>query len=181
MCLTWKIKSGILILRCKTENFDYVVSFFDPADMEQAFCLHQCHSVTDGLTISHNLTTYETFLAIPLGADAEKFNGWWNCRHGTNKDEAKVEITLSTKFSVIGKKGNCISLQLVRINIISLYHSKRLNFKFENYNHFQNLTKDKALVLFRILSKVYFNQDWKNLVSDRSDKTKLMCDFIYNI
>lgn len=103
VCLTWKIKNDLLVLGCKTDNFDYSITFFDPVGNEKAVCLPQtCHSYINA-TIFQNITTNETFLSIPLEADAEKFNGWWNCRYGNRNGKAMVEITLS-KFSFDEKK-----------------------------------------------------------------------------
>lgn len=87
---------------------DFAITFLDPVENEKAYCLpHICHSLINA-TISQNITTNETFLSIPLGIDAEKFNGWWNCRYGSRNGKAKVEITLS-KLSLVEKKGNYIS------------------------------------------------------------------------
>lgn len=108
VCLTWKIKSNLLVLGCKTDNLDYSITFFDPVEMEKAYCLpHTCHSYIDAV-ISQNFTSNETFLSIPLGVDAEKFNGWWNCRYGSSNGKAMVEITLS-QFSFVEKKGKYIT------------------------------------------------------------------------
>ncbi|CAC5362554.1 unnamed protein product [Mytilus coruscus] len=103
VCLTWKIKSDRLVLECKTDDFDFLITFFDPVENEKAYCLpHTCHSYIEA-AIFQNITTNETILSIPLGADAEKFNGWWDCRYGSSNGKAMVEITLS-KFSFVEKK-----------------------------------------------------------------------------
>lgn len=107
VCLSWKIKNNLLVLGCKTDNLDYSITFFDPLENEKAYCLpHKCYSYIDA-AISQNITTNETFLSLPLGVDAKKFNGWWNCRYGNSNGIAMVEITLS-KFSFVEKKGNYI-------------------------------------------------------------------------
>lgn len=113
VCLTWKIKmERRLILRCKTENFHYSISFYDPVGNETAFCTPKtCQPLMKMTSLYQNKTTNETFLTIPLGKDAEKFNGWWVCRYGRNNGKAKVEITLSTKFTFSGEEDTVTNLK----------------------------------------------------------------------
>lgn len=107
VCLTWKIKSDDLELRCKTENFRYSITFYDPVGNERAFCTpNSCIPLMNRTYLSQNITTQETYLTIPLGADAEKFNGWWVCTYGNTNGKAKVEITLSTNFTIVRKEDN---------------------------------------------------------------------------
>lgn len=68
--------------------------------------------------LSQNITAQETYLTIPLGADADKFNGWWVCSFGKTNGKANVEITLSTKFTVVGKEGKTFFLKFVVINFV---------------------------------------------------------------
>lgn len=60
-----------------------------------------------------NISTQETYLTIPLGADAEKFNGWWVCKYGNTNGKSMVEITLSTRYTIVGKEGKMYFLKFV--------------------------------------------------------------------
>ncbi|CAC5384443.1 unnamed protein product [Mytilus coruscus] len=98
MCLTWTVQKDHLDLTCKVNFLKYNVEFYNNNDNEQGYCLSpkpspKCIPKYSNTVMRQNATTNVTYLKILDHIDSH-FNGKWECRHGTNRDKAFVNITV---------------------------------------------------------------------------------------
>lgn len=100
VCLTWTVTITRLKLICKVNNLNFNVQIEDPEGKLQADCLpptpeSRCSSHVKNGSISQNVLTNETTFILK-GNIYSHVNGYWTCRHGTNVDLAKVDVTVLT-------------------------------------------------------------------------------------
>lgn len=98
MCLTWTVQKDHLDLTCRVNYLKYSVEFYNNNNNEQGYCLSplpstKCIPKYPNTVMRQNATTNVTYLKI-LGHIDSHFNGKWECRHGTNRDNAFVNITV---------------------------------------------------------------------------------------
>lgn len=98
MCLTWTVQKDHLDLTCKVNYLKFHVEFYNNYNREQGYCispipLPHCVSKYPNTVIRQNNATNVTFLEIKDHIDS-RYNGKWECRHGTNTDNAFVNITV---------------------------------------------------------------------------------------
>lgn len=98
VCLTWTVHTNHLDLKCRVNYLIYGVEFFNNRHIEQGFCLHpkpipKCFPSNPDTTIVQNSTTNTTYLKINGHIDSN-LNGQWECRHGTNRDSATINVTV---------------------------------------------------------------------------------------
>ncbi|CAC5384445.1 unnamed protein product [Mytilus coruscus] len=98
ICLTWTVHKDHLDLTCKVNVLVYDVEFYNNKNTEQGYCLHplpspKCIPKYNNTIIRQNATTNVTYLKVINQIDST-FNGLWECRHGTNRDQASVNITV---------------------------------------------------------------------------------------
>lgn len=98
VCLTWTVNTGHLDLQCRVNYLIYGIEIFNNRRKELGFCLHpqpvpKCFSYSNDTTIMQNSKTNITYLKIKGHIDSN-LNGQWECRHGTNRDNATINVTV---------------------------------------------------------------------------------------
>lgn len=96
VCLTWEAKTENITFRCKVSQLKWEVKFSNPLQEEQGYCgmplpVSKCHSTHNNIT--QDVKTNTTVLIIHRHVD-RALNGPWKCSHGTNTDEAIVNVTV---------------------------------------------------------------------------------------
>ena len=97
ICLTWRIQSDHLDLICRVNALNFPVEFWTN-NTEAGFCSQpkpspSCYPLHKDINLSQNTHTNVTILSLRRGISS-KINGPWECRHGTNKDKAIVNVTI---------------------------------------------------------------------------------------
>lgn len=105
VCLTWTVQKNVLDLRCRVNYLIYGVEFFNNRRKEQGFCLHpkpspKCFASNNNTKIVQNSKTNVTYLRIQGRIDSH-FNGEWECKHGTNRDSAIINVTVLHSGNVL--------------------------------------------------------------------------------
>lgn len=98
VCLTWTVQNNFLDLKCTVNHLIYGVEFYNNRRKELGFCLHpkptpQCYASNINTDIIQNSKTNVTYLRIHGHIDS-RFNGEWECKHGTNRDSAIINVTV---------------------------------------------------------------------------------------
>lgn len=105
ICLTWSVNQTILTFRCRVHQLRFSVMIVNQYHNAQGYCLHplpvpQCVSYHKNTTITQNASTNVTSLVVK-GLIDNKVNGQWSCLHGTNREEAIVDVTVLKGMIII--------------------------------------------------------------------------------
>lgn len=95
-CLTWEAKKEKITFKCKISHLRFEVHFYNFANEDQGFCLSPFPAsscISSNNVISQNLQTNTTILVIQRHVDS-RLNGPWECRHGTKRGAAFVNVTI---------------------------------------------------------------------------------------
>lgn len=95
--MTWNIDRENVTFQCKVNHLSMNVEFYNPILEEEGYCVmpipnSECHPMHNN-TMMQDLRTNTTFLILQRHID-DRLNGPWKCLHGTNRDEAIVNITI---------------------------------------------------------------------------------------
>lgn len=98
ICLNWKIQNTRLVLICKVDALNFVITLYDPIGQETGFCVpyEPCISLLHKANITKNYTLHEIIVTIPLTI---KLNGRWTCTYGVDNLRAVTEVTLQNMQS----------------------------------------------------------------------------------
>lgn len=97
VCLTWQAEKDGISFKCKVNKLSWKVMFYNPLNQELAHCLTpipvpECFT-TPNNTIRQSSITNTTIFIMKQHIQSS-LNGQWKCTHGTNIDEATVNITV---------------------------------------------------------------------------------------
>ncbi|XP_063419177.1 uncharacterized protein LOC134701996 [Mytilus trossulus] len=103
ICLTWTVQNNYLDIRCRVNNLRFGVVVVNNRQQEQGFCIHprptpKCVASNNNTEIMQNSLTNITYLRIQGEMDRH-FNGRWECKHGTNRDSATINVTILNSYS----------------------------------------------------------------------------------
>lgn len=118
VCLTWTVQKNYLDIRCRVNSLRFGVEFINNDKKEQGFCVHprpipKCFTSYNNTLIIQNSLTNITYLRIQGEIDSH-FNGEWECKHGTNRDSATINVTVLDS-------GNYISVHAIHVVNIFLF------------------------------------------------------------
>lgn len=104
VCLTWEAEKEKVTFKCRVSRLQWRLYFYNPDNTEEGHCLNpvpfsSCHSSNNNL-ISQNTITNTTFLLIN-GRFQKKIIGTWKCLHGTERDEANVNVSVINTGNVL--------------------------------------------------------------------------------
>lgn len=94
ICFSWKVSLDSLTLICKVNRWNHRIFIDNQFGRAVADCLPKsCQTYYKNASIfprlANNEITYEVH-----GQINNEVNGNWTCRHGTNLDIARVEVTV---------------------------------------------------------------------------------------
>ncbi|CAC5415314.1 unnamed protein product [Mytilus coruscus] len=97
VCLTWQAEKDGISFKCKVNKLLWKVMFYNPSNQELAHCLMpfpipECYTSPNN-TIRQSSITNTTIFIVKQRIQSS-LNGQWKCSHGTNVDEATVNITV---------------------------------------------------------------------------------------
>ncbi|XP_063412542.1 uncharacterized protein LOC134695254 [Mytilus trossulus] len=97
VCLTWQAEKDGISFKCKVNKLSWKVMFYNPSNQELAHCLTpfpipECYTSPNN-TIQQSRITNTTIFIVKHHIESS-LNGQWKCTHGTNVDEATVNITV---------------------------------------------------------------------------------------
>lgn len=103
-----EVKKEYLILKCKVSRLLYVVSFNNPDNIEEGYCLTlfpfpKCFSIDMHNAISQDRKTNTTILTINRKI-VGRINGPWTCLHGSQWDRAVINVTVFEDGNFIFKR-----------------------------------------------------------------------------
>lgn len=98
VCLTWTVQKNYLDIRCRVNSLRFGVEVVNNRKKEQGFCVHprpipKCFTSYNNTLIMQNSLTNITYLRIQGEIDSH-VNGEWECKHGTNRDSATINVTV---------------------------------------------------------------------------------------
>lgn len=99
ICFTWKVSQDNLTLICKVHSLKYRVRITNPYHIKVADCfpgyknLSVCDSPYKNGSIHQDRNTNTTIYTVN-GTIDNHVNGIWTCNHGTEIDNAKVDVTV---------------------------------------------------------------------------------------
>lgn len=98
VCLTWSAMKNEITFKCRVNALSWQVKFFNQFHKEQAYCMSpipfsHCFSLSTNCTITQDAQHNITMLTV-RGRIDKRINGGWTCYHGTNVDNAVVNVTV---------------------------------------------------------------------------------------
>lgn len=107
VCISWSLYSDQLRITCKADRIVFSVSIYNPSGIEVAHCLlpypkPRCFSNEKFSDITQDIISGETTYIVNRHQNDTLLNGLWRCVHGSQNENASVEVVIpKTKGKII--------------------------------------------------------------------------------